>query len=273
MTKLYNTAPLPFVGQKRKFVKPYKEILKNIPQGATIIDLFGGSGLLSHVAKRMRPDCRVIYNDFDNFVGRLNSVQTTNKLLSKIRPLVAGIPRAKAIPKETKQQICDLIEQQEQQGSNMDYITLSSNLLFSGKYVLSLEALRKESMYHCIKRGDYIVEGYLDGLEVVTMDYRDLFDKYKDTPNVVYLVDPPYLSTDCSTYTMRWTLADYLDVLRILDGHRFIYFTSNKSSILELCEWLGCNPALGNPFAQCTKVECNTTINYGAGYTDIMLYC
>lgn len=88
----------------------------------------------------------------------------------------------------------------------------------------------------------------------------------------VFLVDPPYLSTEVGTYTMYWKLSDYLDVLTVLTGHSFIYFTSNKSSILELCEWIGKNQSLGNPFKGCMKSEFNAHINYNATYTDIMLY-
>ena len=71
---------------------------------------------------------------------------------------------------------------------------------------------------------------------------------------------------------MYWKLSDYLDVLTVLTGHDFIYFTSNKSSIIELCEWLGRNRTVGNPFADCRKVEFNATMNYNASYTDMMLY-
>lgn len=71
---------------------------------------------------------------------------------------------------------------------------------------------------------------------------------------------------------MSWRLADYLDVLSVLDGHNFVYFTSEKSCIVELCEWMGRNPSLGNPFARCHKREFEATMNYNARYTDIMLY-
>ena len=98
------------------------------------------------------------------------------------------------------------------------------------------------------------------------------FNQYKDTPNVVFLVDPPYLSTEVSTYKMYWKLADYLDVLSVLAGHSFVYFTSNKSSILELCDWIGRNKHIGNPLEKCTKVEFNARMNYNSTYTDMMLY-
>ena len=44
-------------------------------------------------------------------------------------------------------------------------------------------------------------------------DYKEVFKRYKDVPGVVFLVDPPYLSTEVGTYKMYWRLADYLDVL------------------------------------------------------------
>lgn len=112
---------------------------------------------------------------------------------------------------------------------------------------------------------------YLEGLEIESCDYRELFERFKNLPEVVFLVDPPYLSTDVGTYRMHWRLADYLDVLSVLSGHNFIYFTSDKSYITELCEWLGRNRALGNPFEKCIRKDFNATMNHSSTYTDIML--
>lgn len=54
----YTTAPLPFQGQKRNFIKQFKEALKAYPKDAIYIDLFGGSGLLSHTVKTTYPGQR-----------------------------------------------------------------------------------------------------------------------------------------------------------------------------------------------------------------------
>ena len=102
-------------------------------------------------------------------------------------------------------------------------------------------------------------------------DYRELFGRYKDREDVVFIVDPPYLSTDVGTYRMCWRLPDYLDVLKVLSGHNFVYFTSGKSGIMELCDWLGKNRGIGNPFENAARNDCNARLNHHAGYTDIML--
>lgn len=273
MRKQYFSAPLPFQGQKRMFAKDFIKVLKHYPDDAVFVDLFGGSGLLSHITKCQKPDATVVYNDFDNYRRRLEYIPRTNALLDKIREVVVSVPRRKILPEKTKEAILLLIEQEEKECGYVDYITLSTSLLFSMKYATNLDGLRKETFYNTVRKCNYdLCLDYLDGLEVVSCDYRELFDRYKDVPNVVFLIDPPYLSTEVGTYTMNWRLSDYLDVLQALVGTNYIYFTSNKSSIIELCDWMGRNNTIGNPFIGSEKVEFNAHMNYNSSYTDIMLF-
>lgn len=271
--KLNLSAPLPFVGQKRMFAKPFIEVIKQYPAGTVFVDLFGGSGLLSHITKHYHPESRVIYNDFDNYRQRIDNIPKTNRLLSLIRPIADQFPRGSRITGEARECILKLLEQEEEDNGFVDYHTLSTSILFAMKYCLSLEEIRSETFYNKVRKADYpLCPDYLSGLEIESCDYRELFDRFKDTPGVVFLVDPPYLSTEVGTYRMYWRLADYLDVLSVLTGHNFIYFTSDKSSILELCAWMGRNPALGDPFARCCRKEFNASMNYNSKYTDIMLF-
>lgn len=273
MRRQYLSAPLPFQGQKRMFAKEFIKVLKHYQDDAVFVDLFGSSGLLSHITKCQKPDATVVYNDFDNYRRRLENIPRTNALLDKIREVVASVPRRKILPEKTKEAILLLIEQEEKERGYVDYITLSTSLLFSMKYATNLDGLRKETFYNTVRKCNYdLCLDYLDGLEVVSCDYRELFSRYKDVPNVVFLIDPPYLSTEVGTYTMNWGLSDYLDVLQTLVGTNYIYFTSNKSSIIELCDWMGRNNTIGNPFTGSKKVEFNARMNYNSSYTDIMLF-
>lgn len=273
MRKMYLSAPLPFVGQKRMFAKEFIKVLGQFPNSTVFVDLFGGSGLLSHIAKCVRPDATVVYNDFDNYRQRLANIPNTNVLLSDIRRIAERVPRNKRIIGENRDKVFARIEKEKKERGYVDYITLSSSLLFSMKYVLNLEGMKKETLYNVIRQTDYPeAVDYLEGLTITCKDYKEVFECYKDVPNVVFLVDPPYLSTEVGTYKMYWCLADYLDVLNVLKRHSFVYFTSNKSSILELCDWMDRNPFIGNPFKDCRKIEFNAHMNYNSKYTDIMLY-
>ena len=274
MKKQYLSAPLPFVGQKRIFAKEFAKVLEQYPEDAIFVDLFGGSGLLSHIAKCKRPNATVVYNDFDNYRKRLENIPQTNKLLADLREIVKFLQKCKRITGEVREQIFNRIREEETKCGFVDYITLSSSLLFGMNYCHSLEQMEKETLINEIRKTDYpLCEDYLDGITVTCCDYNELFDSYKDAPEVVFLIDPPYLSTEVGMYKMYWKLGDYLDVLRVLQGHSFVYFTSNKSAIVELCEWMGRNPAIGNPFERCRKSEFNTRVTHNAGYTDMMFYC
>ena len=182
------------------FASEFKKILKQYPDDAVYVDLFGGSGLLSHITKREKPDATVVYNDYDNYCHRLENIPRTNLLLSDFREITAGLPRHKLIPQEIQLKIYERIEKEEKEWGYVDYITLSSSLLFSMKYKTSLEGLRKESLYNNIRKSGYQLAGdYLDGLTVTHEDYKTVFNQYKEIPNTVFFVDPPYLSTDVGT--------------------------------------------------------------------------
>lgn len=266
--KTYTTAPLPFMGQKRRFLTEFKAALKQYPNDAIYVDLFGGSGLLSHTVKRFHPEATVIYNDFDNYRERIAAIPATNALISDIRKLVAGLPKDKKIDEPVKQAILKRIKKEK---GFVDYITLSSSLLFSMNYVTDFQQLSKATFYNVVKQSDYNAEGYLDGLQVVSCDYKELFKKYQGNERVVFMVDPPYLSTEAGTYKSYWKLSDYLDVLDVLNGGRYFYFTSNKSHIVELCNWVSTRTGWANPFAQSSTATANVQMNYSASYTDIMI--
>lgn len=141
-------------------------------------------------------------------------------------------------------------------------------------YACSYEAFAKENFYSKVRMSDYdLCEDYLQGVEVVKHDYRILFEHYRMYPNVVFIVDPPYLSTDVGTYSNNyWRLSNYLDILGTLRNTSYFYFTSNKSSIVELFEWLENNTEIDSPFRGATIKTTTNQLTYNAGYVDIMLY-
>lgn len=270
--KNYTQAPLPFMGQKRKFLKQFKEQLTQCDPKATYVDLFGGSGLPSRTVKDQYPSAKVVYNDFDNYRQRIAAIPQTNRILASIRELTGGYTKNSSLPLGVKAAILDVVRKHDEKGY-VDYVTLSSNLLFSMKYVTNFADLEKETFYSTARMSDYTATDYLNGLEIVSMDYKSLFHTYKDNPKVVYLVDPPYLSTEVGSYKGNyWKLADYLDVLTVLQNQSYFYFTSNKSHIIELCNWMASQTNYRNPFANAYTSTTHQQMNYNSSYTDIMIF-
>ena len=269
--KKFTHAPLPFMGQKRRWNGEIKTALKEFEDCDVFIDLFGGSGLLSRIVKDARPDAHVILNDFDNYKERLSHVGSTNALINDIREIVKGVERNKLIDRGRRDAILKRIKEEEKSGF-VDYITLSSSLLFSVRYATCYEEMAKETLYNNVRPSDYTTDGYLDGIDVVREDYKTLFGRWTFRKNVCFLIDPPYLFTKAGTYTGNWNLKDYLDVLHTLDGTKYFYFTSNKSNIVELCEWMNRNYQVCNPFEDAVMKKTDTPMNFNSKYVDIMLY-
>lgn len=246
--------------------------MENFPKDAVYVDLFGGSGLLSHTVKQMYPNAKVIYNDFDNYSHRIENVDKTNELLADIREICAKSPNRKERLSDALHD--EIIGRIEVEKGFVDWVTVSSSLLFSMNYVTSFEQLKKETFYNKVRLTPYVADGYLEGVDRVQKDYRDLFSEYRNTENVVYLLDPPYLSTDVSSYNKKdyWKLADYLNVLKCIEDTSYFYFTSNKSQIIELCAWMESNGYCKNPFDGATTIVKGTQLNKNSRYNDIMIY-
>lgn len=270
--KIYSSAPLPFMGQKRRFVKEFRKVLAEYPDDVTIVDLFGGSGLLSHTAKAVKPNAVVVYNDFDNYRKRLEHIPHTNALLDKIRPLACCVDKPHRIPNDVRDRIRELVREEEQKVGFVDFYTISQSLSFSMKYATSLGEFLKSTLYNRVVGNGYDADGYLDGLTIVSEDYKVLFERYKDMSNVLFVLDPPYLSTDTGAYTEYWSLSKYLDVLQLLMSRDFVYFTSNKSQLLEFCEWLGKSGIGRNLFEGASRIEFPVRMNHHAEYIDIMIH-
>lgn len=257
--KTYSTPPLPFRGNKRYFVKEFRKVLQNLKDIEVVVDLFGGSGLLSRAAKDVLPHARVIYNDFDGYTQRLENIERTNEILDLIRPFIEVTGTLKRVSEDKRKKILDLLQVQEAKGF-VDYITLSSGLLYSGQFATTLEQLSKHPFYNNnLRRSPISAEGYLDGLEVTCKDFRELFEEFKDCEKVLFLLDPPYLQTDLDSYHNSdfWTLGETLDVVRMMMGSRFIFFTSDKSDIPELLDWLSENTT-GFDFVKSAEIHKRT---------------
>ena len=150
--KNYVQAPLPFQGQKRRFLTPFKEALKYFSSCNVFVDLFGGSGLLSRWVKETYPDSIVIYNDYDDYSKRVANIERTNALLAQFREILKDEPVDKVISKPVKESILKAIKAEEKEAGFVDYITLSSSLLFSMNYATNYDDLSKQTMIiNCVR--------------------------------------------------------------------------------------------------------------------------
>lgn len=205
---------------------------------------------------------------------RLSVINETNELLSVLRELLSKVPDKQRVPLFDKDRVIKAVKQHYSKYSYVDFVTLSASILFSGKYITSMDQLDKETLYNRVRKSEIpLAKEYLNSLVVRSYDYKSLYKTYKNDANVVFLLDPPYLSTDTKSYNSDgyWRLKDYLDVLDVLSCDRYFYFTSNKSNLVELCEWFG-EKFNANPFKGAVMKTVTNSVNKSSKYEDIMLY-
>lgn len=231
----YTKAPLPFQGQKRRWVNELEEIAKSLPSGSVVVDLFGGSGLCAHVVKSARPDLRVIWNDYDDYQSRLNQIGDINAVADELRDVLARLPRNAKIPVGTDEhnRVLEILRRAKSEVLDME--TIVSWVTFSANNKTEVSA--NTALYNNLATGTYNADGYLLGVERVSASYEDVL---RDVPSdAVLVVDPPYLSTDMGRYGQRgegiyWGLVEHLRLLSKVGQHRYIYFHSSKSEVAAL---------------------------------------
>ena len=248
--KTYTQAPLPFTGQKRRFLKTFKALLnERIPgdgEGWIILDAFGGSGLLAHAAKRSKPAARVVYNDYDGYAERLAHINDTNRLRHTIDGLTQHLPRNKPIPPAERERVRQAIRDFD---GFLDLDCLGSWLLFSGKQAPDLDWLLRTDLYHSLRRNDYPqADDYLHGLEITSESYKTLLPRHLDNPRCLLVLDPPYVCTMQGAYRKAGYFG-MIEFLRLMTMVRppFIFFRVRSK---RACGWLGTPYRLPNDYRQ-----------------------
>ena len=225
-------SPLPFQGQKKNFVNMFIDEFNNFKDFDYVVDLFGGSGLLSQISyeiKRERErerEYQVIWNDFDNFKERLVNMSKTNKIISEIKEILKDQKLKTKIDDPIKiKRMKDIFENAEY----LDVITLSSKYCFPLKFIKTKDDLLNEKTYFINSINEYKESDYLKNVTRVQKDFYDLFLEYKDK-NTLFLIDPPYENTNNLQYNGE---IDY-KCLKDIFNYKFILFSSEKTNILNI---------------------------------------
>ena len=273
----YTQAPLPFTGQKRRFLNHFKTLLKqqipNDGDGWTIVDAFGGSGLLAHTAKQVLPKARVIYNDFDGYAERLQNINDTNKLRTIIADLLAHYPRNQKLPETLKKAVQATLQTF---GGYIDLDCMASWILFSGRQTTDLhDLIYNHTYFNSVRLSDYpSADDYLDGVEVVSKSYHELLPEFQDNSKALLVLDPPYVSTAQGAYRKAgyFGMVEFLRLMRLVRPP-FVFFSSTRSELLDYLDLIVNEKAEGwQNLQDYQKISVHITMNKTAHYEDNMIY-
>lgn len=230
----YTNPPLPFVGNKKLWMKKFKNLIEKVPDDYVFVDLFGGSGILSRYTKDVKPNATVIYNDFDGYVERLNKVKQTNEILQKIRDVITTPHNQKLTPEE-KSKIDEIINEYE----NVDIKTIYTCLIFSGRMKQLCNETDEKVYYNKMTKKTYSCDGYLDGLIVEHKDWKELLEELENKYAKIFLIlDPPYLYTLQKFYKNYFDLTQTTELFDSMVEHPFILFNDGRTGIENFFKYL-----------------------------------
>lgn len=239
----YNKPPLSFMGNKKNMLIHIKQVLQDMQGDGYIndetifLDVFGGCGLISHNIKQWYPKNRVIWNDYDNYQERLDGISDTELIRVKMYEVFNIDNTKEKATQAQKQEILDFIQGFESKGHYIDYISISTYILFCGTYADSLESLSKNGFYNRVAKETLHAKGYLQGVERVQQDYKDLLDSYSHIQNKLLILDPPYLQTQKGNYRDCFKLGQFFELIQRV-RKPYIFFGSESSDIIESFEYL-----------------------------------
>lgn len=272
--RLYKKAPLPFVGQKRYFQKHFIEVLeKNVEgdgEGWTIVDVFGGSGLLAHTAKRIKPKARVIYNDFDGYTERLKGIPDTNRLREILHEVVGHHNKDHKLSDKENNKVRETIKNFD---GYKDLTCLNNWFIFVGRNADNIEGFYCHVYNKRLTSKNYEpADEYLEGLEITHLSYEELIPMFSGKEKCLLVLDPPYINTNQSHYRKPFGVVDFLKMMNLVDKP-FVLFSSDKSEIIEYLEYVT-TEKIGNyqNFEGFKYKTIETTFNKDSTYKDNMVY-
>ena len=234
--------PLMFKGYKGKALKFFYNYFKanELKEEVIIVDLFGGSGLLSNFFKQMFPNNTVIYNDYDNYKERLNKYDATVDKINKVFDYVSkDIERPKTgfKPKLLSHHVEYLKKVGKDNKDIIDLNTLYGKFSMKGSiFKGSAEEYENTNSFYLgiskqMDKED--ISEYLKGVIVTKTDFKELINKYKDKKNVLFIADPPYIGTDNRNYKDTISVLDTIEMIKEIQNLNAIFFTSENSGAYE----------------------------------------
>lgn len=227
--KTYTRPPLPFQGNKYRWYRPIIDLAKRLPRGATVVDVFGGSGFLSHVIKQARPDCRVIWNDYDDYMWRLHHIPETNVQIQEGLRILSGYPTLTRVVGEFGRELRDYFSAIDSQG-RQDWLTISSRFAYPLDYWHTWDGGEGKLLYsHDTSDNSFIpysAAGYLAGVVRVREDWHTLCARVP--ANAVLILDPPYPDTDTGGYLSGAAKNENIELLHMCGERPKAFFSTRK---------------------------------------------
>ena len=182
LTTIYKRPPLPFIGNKTKWIKDLIKYFVNNHnkfKDFVFVDVFGGSGIVSSLLAKLYPNNKIIYNDYDNYTSLLkpSSINKLNQLRREIYEITKNYKKDAPINSNDSLKIKRLIiKYYPNYNNNVRLKNVLAGWLMFNASNFNIENI----FYNRVNSSDFdILYDYLpDNVIIEHLDYEDLLQKY-----------------------------------------------------------------------------------------------
>lgn len=238
--------PIRFSGNKKLWQDFIEKQALKLPPNATVIDAFGGSGIISYYITKIRPDIHVIYNDYDNYLTRVEHIQELEQIRKDLKQIAGqrthgkirknnGLDKNK-LSNTKKQKVLDYLNNRKQNNLYTDDNVIKTWLTygFSARDEINNDTL----LINAIPNTPFNIEKALEYAEtlkplktkfdITNINKSKRLHKYLNDKNTYWILDPPYRDTDQADYKKEFSKEIEYAIAQIIKTNRVMLFCDQK---------------------------------------------
>lgn len=242
--------PFPFVGNKHKILNRLDKINFPINKDTLIVDVFGGSGLLTSYFNIRYPNNKIIYNDYSKnnkyFISTIKNddlISRINKFLDYANILTESITREDKLPQHISDKIYKYILKNIPEYNNTYIVQniINSNISFNSSPLSSSHIMYnrlRKTHYPYFNEYQHLLFPNIQNIKFEHLEYKSLLSSLKNYQNIFYIIDPPYIHTRDDYYSKTYNISDLLNILYFTLNHKCILFESLDGRVKEMFKLL-----------------------------------
>lgn len=252
----YKSLPFSFSGHKLRVCDIVSRNIALLGGVRGIVDVFGGSGILSANLKKDYPHLPIVYNDFDGDSRQFVHLEELEDAYCYFKEKLErfGFSATKRGDRGDRGDVGGVIECfLKNERGYCDFVL--GCVLKKCSHPGACVTYKTESMYRdyflkCARMGRKMFfkntipkfkavyfDRYLDGLDVRHADWRELLREFSGS-GYLFLCDPPYIQTEQGAYSGAFHLKDVLDLIGALKHENVFYFCNNESGFFDVLKFV-----------------------------------
>lgn len=187
--------PLPFAGHKGAWINELTQIAQKLEPNTIVFDCFGGSGTCSHIMKTANPSLRVVFNDFDDYLGDVARIAEIEEIRATLAAEIGT--DCHHLTQDEKAHTLKIIDAHRAKYGAVPAAVYRWFSICGGR---TLNTTLAGAAYANIRRTPYTSDAGRDWCKNCETTRFDVSEWAPPEDNIFLIIDPPFIASDKSRY-------------------------------------------------------------------------